>query len=79
MNRFLKVMIIWWLVLTIYNLFFEFSLIAVIVELTWLTMNLLMYQDYKNDSIYPKKLSKRKIKKLIKQMPERSNKYDRQN
>lgn len=72
-------MIIWWLALTVYNLFFEFSLIAVIVEITWLTMNLLMYQDYKEDSIYPNKLSQRKIKKLIKQMQKGSNKNARKN
>lgn len=67
MNKFLIIAIIYWTAMTAYSLFFDFNLIAVIIAATWLTLNVLVYAEEKNT--YPKKLSRRKIRKLVNSMP----------
>lgn len=67
MNKFLIIAIIYWSAMTVYNIFFDFNLIAVIISTTWLAINVLVYTEEKN--VYPKRLSRRKIRKLVDSMP----------
>lgn len=67
MNKFLIIAIIYWAAMTIYNIFFDFNLLGVIIAATWLTLNVLVYAEEKDT--YPKKLSRRKIRKLVNSMP----------
>ena len=70
-NKFLIVATVFWLAMTAYNLFIKFDLIAVIISTTWFTINFLIYaEEQKNkNSIFPRNLSKRQIRKLINSMP----------
>ena len=72
MNKFLIIAIIYWSVMTIYNIFFDFNLMAVIIATTWLTLNVLVYAEEKKS--YPKKLSRRQIRKLVNSMPKAGDK-----
>lgn len=69
MNKFLIIAIIYWAAMTVYNIFFDFNLLAVIIETTWLTLNVLVYTEEKDKDTYPKRLSRRKIRKLVNSMP----------
>ena len=72
MNKFLIIAIVFWVTMTIYNIFFDFNLIAVIISTTWLVLNVLVYTEEKD--AYPKHLSRRKIRKLVNSMPKTGDK-----